>query len=127
MAKRARTNTPLQALNLLNDKAYAEMAMGLATRVLRDQRRASFREHVAYAARLCLARSPNEREIEILLGAYESELARFEADPGLAQALVEGLDPQAWQPPPDVSVVQLAAWFHVAHVLLNLDETITKG
>ncbi len=119
---RARTNTPLQALTLLNDPAYIEMAVALATRIAADHKQMTDEEKVSYGFRLCVAREPNEAELNHLVEVYRQELARFESNPSAAETII-GKPPKT----PDVSSSELAAWFYVANILLNLDETITKG
>jgi hypothetical protein len=99
--KRSRSNTPLQALTLLNDPVYVEAAAALALRVLREKRDSTNDERLAHAFRLCLARAPTAGELAALHRLLESELA-------------------AKRP-------EAAAWQSVATALLNLDETITKG
>ncbi len=123
--RRARTNTPLQALTLLNDPAYVEMAMGLARRLLVDLPRATEAQRVAHAFRLVLARAPRRAEADHLLSVYRRERRRLQGDPGAARALVDGLKEVPAAPGADPA--EQAAWFFVANVLLNLDETITKG
>jgi hypothetical protein len=122
VAARSRTNTPLQALTLLNDPAYIEMAVALATRIAADHKQMTDEEKVAYGFRLCVAREPNEAELNHLMEVYRRELARFESNASAAEAIV-GKQSKA----PDDSPGELAAWFYVANILLNLDETITKG
>jgi hypothetical protein len=122
VVQRPRTNTPLQALTLMNDPVYVEMATALARRIISDCPDMTVRERVVYVFRLCLARHPNRAEVDRLEELYRSELERFEADPDAARALVQREREHA-----DVEPQQLAAWFYVANVLLNLDETITKG
>ena len=70
IVKRPRTNTPLQALTLLNDPVYVEAALALARRIYNDGGKTT-NDRVAYGFRLCLARQPSEREIELLAAAYE--------------------------------------------------------
>jgi len=82
------------------------------------------RADVAHAFRLCVARSPRPMETKRLVALYEQELARFKQDPSAAQKTATG---DLGQPPEGVGVEKLAAWTVVANVLLNLDETITKG
>jgi hypothetical protein len=122
VVQRPRTNTPLQALTLMNDPVYVEAAQALAARVLAERPAEGTRARLVYAFRLCLARHPTEEEARILEGVYGRAVARFEADPAAARALTEGRPA-----PAGADARQLAAWFHVATVLLNLDETITKG
>ena len=102
---RGRSNTPLQALNLLNDPVYVDAAKGLAERVLEERPEASLEQQLEYAFRIAVARPPSQRERDTLQRLYESELAAF---------------------PNAVFPDKSAAWFAVASTLLNLDETITK-
>lgn len=73
--KRSRSNTPLQALTLLNDPVYVEAAMAMAKRVLTEQADARFNEKLEYAFRLCLTRSPKSHEVETLRRLYEQQRA----------------------------------------------------
>ncbi|MBM3839782.1 MAG: DUF1553 domain-containing protein [Verrucomicrobia bacterium] len=121
--RRPRTNTPLQALNTLNDPAFVEAAQVLARRVTTmvgpdPARRATF------AFRSCVAREPKARELERLLALYQDELARFKKDVKAAEAMAFGAEGKAVE---GFDVCELAAWTVVANVLLNLDETISKG
>ena len=121
--KRSRTNTPMQALALMNDRAYVEMAMHLAHALWSLGRPA--RDTITEAFRSVLARDPNEREQTHLLTVFERELGRFRADPNAASALVDSMKALRLNPSADREA--LASWFFVAQILLNLDETITKG
>jgi hypothetical protein len=123
--ERPRTNTPLQALTLLNDPAYVEMAMALAARILTAPGAAGDEARAAYGFRLCVSRAPTPAELEVLLSAYRAELERLKANPARAAERAAGV--RRWQPPAGTDPVRLAAWFAVANVLLNLDETVTKG
>jgi hypothetical protein len=120
--RRQRSNTPLQALTTLNDPSFVEAAQALARRVMRESK-GNARADAAYAFRLCVARSPRPEESKRLVALYEQELAQFKQDPPAAQKMAGDLG----QPPDGVSLERLAAWTVVANVLLNLDETITKG
>jgi len=121
--KRPRTNTPLQALVLLNDPVYLEAARGLGLRAIREGG-SSFEERSAFAFRACLAREPTEAESAILARVYDRQLARFRSDPAAAEAFLKvGETPR----PTDVDPAELAAWTALGNVLLNLDETITPG
>ena len=96
---RSRTNTPLQALTLLNDPVYVTAAKSLAKRVAEETSGKSFDEQLSYAFQLCTSRSPTEREQAVLRNLYQQQSAtRDEND----------------------------AWLGVATTLLNLHETITK-
>jgi hypothetical protein len=119
--KRPRTNTPLQALTTLNDPVFVEAAAGLAHRIITEAPE-SLDERIRFAFRLCLARHPAPDEIERLAAVYQRACARYERDPQEAERLLKQVQQQSDQPAP-----QMAAWIVVANVLLNLDETLTKG
>lgn len=123
--KRSRTNTPMQALTLLNDEAWVEMALGLAQRVLVERPKAAVDERIVYAFRLCTGRRPSDKEIGILRRVVQRESRRLTPDRRAAKAIVEGT--AGFRPRAGVDRGELATWFFAANVLLNLDETITKG
>ncbi|MCS6923977.1 MAG: DUF1549 and DUF1553 domain-containing protein, partial [Fimbriimonadales bacterium] len=112
-AARPRTNTPLQALVLLNDPVYIEAAQGLAKRMQRAAR-GSVERGIEYGFRCCTARRPQPQELSRLRALFERMRTRYQADPDATRKLTGDDDPT------------LAAWTMVAHVMLNLDETITK-
>ena len=114
--RRIRSNTPLQALTLLNDAVFVEAAQALARRVL-DQ---APRERVQFAMRVCLSRDPDAVETDQLLTFLGAQIERFASDPEAA-ATVAGVEADA------ANITKLAAWTTVARALLNLDEMITKG
>jgi len=124
VVQRARTNTPLQALTLMNDPAYVEMAMAMAGRILTEAPADDVASRATYGFRLATGREPNARELQAVSDLVTREKKQFESDPKLAEALIN--DIEGWKPPRDLSRVDLAAWFFAAHVLLNLDETITQ-
>jgi hypothetical protein len=119
--RRARTNTPLHALILLNDPTYLEASRKLAERVM--HKTATSPERLALGWRLALARTPTAAEQAILLDMYRESLDKFQADPAAAAKLLA-----VGSSPRDVALNQaeLAAWTTVMNVVLNLDETITK-
>jgi hypothetical protein len=127
--RRVRSNTPLQALTLLNDQAFLELARGLADRVIAEcgVRTADsaadngVRERIRYAFRLCLAREPSAAEAKRLEQYYRQQLEEFRASPAEAQALLQGGTATGQQ-----SASERAAWTALARVLLNLDEFITR-
>ncbi|QDT89212.1 DUF1553 domain-containing protein [Gimesia algae] len=122
IVKRPRTNTPLQALALLNDVTYVEAARKLAERML-EQRELSAASRIQYAMRIVLAREANEREIPVLLNALERNQKRFENDPQAAQELLTvGESRQKKQH----DAAELAACTIVASLILNLDESINR-
>jgi hypothetical protein len=115
--RRVRTNTPLQALTLLNDPASFEAARALAKRMVPAGPDA--RSRVAFGVKLVLSRVARPAELDHLVALYRSERDHYLAKPGAAvQVLAEtGLRP--------VDAADLAAWTIVANVLLNLDEAVT--
>jgi mono/diheme cytochrome c family protein len=121
--RRPRTNTPLQALATLNDKAFIEPAKALARRMMREAKR-SDSDRVIHGFRLCVSRRPSELELKHLLELYRENLAKYKVDPTAARALAASALPNL---PEGMDAAELAAWTIIANVLLNLDETITKG
>ncbi len=120
---RARTNTPLQALVLMNDPAYVEAARVLAERIVTEGG-ADVDARIRFAFRLCTARTPADSELAILRRMFEENLARYRQNPTAASRLIAaGEAPH----PANIDPVELAAWTAIGNVLLNLDETITKG
>jgi len=120
--RRARTNTPLQALVLLNDPTYVEAARKLAERLLNDGD--STDERIVFAFRLVLARRPSDRELAVLRRVYDKQLAVYRADGDAARALLS-----VGEAPRDetLNLAELAAWATVSSMLLNLDEAVTRG
>jgi mono/diheme cytochrome c family protein len=121
--QRPRTNTPLQALTLLNDPAYAEMAMALAQRMLTEPEDKFLESRLRYGFRLCVSREPNAKELEILKRLLAAEQAKLKENPKLAEARLKNLLPSVRDE--NVDHNELAAWFAVANALLNLDETMS--
>ncbi len=121
--RRARTNTPLQALVLMNDPTYVEASRKFAERIMKDGG-PSLVHKLTFAVRSSLSRDPTSAEIAVLRELYRSQLTRFQASPDAAKKLLsvgelardESLD-----------AAELAAWSIVASALMNLDETLTKG
>ena len=126
--KRPRTNTPIQALTLLNDPVYVELALALGERVLTEKSDESLVSQITYAFRLCLSRSPDATELASLRRIYEQEEARLLENPGTARELLSA-HPQKGKADslPDGEVARRGAWFYVGTVLLNLDEFINKS
>lgn len=116
-----RTNTPLQALNRMNDAAYMEASKALASRALREA--GSGRDkRLGYMFRLATSRRPNERETQVLSSGFNHHFDRFRSDPDAATALL-GDRPGH---PAEVSQPEAAAYTMIASLVLNLDETITR-
>ena len=121
--QRSRTNTPMQALTLMNDEAYVEMALALANRIA--SRKGTVSNRVEYGFRLTLSRKPSAAESRYLGEVFERELAYFASNVAEADTLVSSVS--GYKAPASVDRKKLAAWFVVANVLLNLDETVTRG
>jgi hypothetical protein len=116
--RRVRTNTPLQALTLLNDPAAFEAARALARRMRHDPAAgATAASRVAWGFRLCVSRTPSAAETARLLALHASELRHYRAKDADARLVANENGADA---------ADIAAWTLVANVLLNLDETVTK-
>jgi hypothetical protein len=120
--RRPRTNTPLQALTLMNDEQFVEAARHLARRMMTEGGTTP-QERLAYGYRLTTARKPNAKEAAALTQVFEQQFAFYHADRDAGLKLLkvgesernDALDPS-----------EHAAWTMMANLLLNLDETITK-
>ncbi|HXG64641.1 MAG TPA: DUF1553 domain-containing protein [Blastocatellia bacterium] len=122
VARRALTNTPLQALVLMNDPTYVEAARALAGRALREGGKDA-NSRIAYAFRLVMARNPVAGEARVLRDLLQQQLAYYRRDKDAALTLLRVGEPQ-WDTKLDAA--ELAAWTTVASAILNLDEAITK-
>jgi hypothetical protein len=143
--RRVRTNTPLQALTMLNDEAFFEAARALAGRITREGG-TTVREHAAYGFRLVTSRAPTSAETDRIAASYEQQLSHFRAHRQAAERVVsaaarvpDGAKPSAPATErgagPTASAtraratnasVESAAWTMVANALLNLDEAVNK-
>ena len=121
--RRPRTNTPLQALVLMNDPVYVESARAFGLRILKQGGK-TVEERVRFAVRTALSREPSSKELSTLKSAFEREFKNYTADRAAANQLIHV---GASRPPSDVDPSALAAWTVVGSILLNLDEVITKG
>jgi hypothetical protein len=119
---RQRTQTPLQSLVLMNDPAFVEAARGLAQRVIKEEP-SDLDRRLVRAFRHTLGRKPQPDEVAVLKQTHQQQLARFQADPAAAKALIAVGESKA---PESADPAGLAAMTAVANVLLNLNETITK-
>ena len=116
-----RTNTPLQALNRMNDAAYMDASKALAARALREAS-AERDQRLGYMFRLATSRHPSEQETQVLSSGFNYHLDRFRSDPKAASAL---LGEQA-RDLSEISPPEAAAYAMMASLVLNLDETITR-
>lgn len=122
-AERTRSNIPQQALVLLNDPTYVEAARGLASRILLNAGKTD-RSRIEWAYQAVLNRIPSENETQTLSRLVDQHHQRYAADPVAAdQLLAIGI----FATPAELDRIQLAAWTHVARVLLCLHETITRN
>ena len=119
--QRPRSNTPLQALNLMNDETYVEASRFLAARMMRSSDVTAAR--LAFGFRTVLARTPKPKEMAILDRAYRRAFEDFTKDPASAKAFLSVGDTPT---DPQLNPVELAAFATVASTLLCMDETVTK-
>ena len=119
---RGATNTPLQALVLLNDVQFTEAARVLAERIL--DRKDNDERRLRWAALEVLSRPLTEQELSVLKGTLQRERERYAADPAKAEAALKvGESPRNPRHP----APEHAAWYQVSALLLNLSETITRN
>ena len=119
--QRARTNTPLQALALMNEVTYVEAAKKFAERMMGQG--ASVGERIAWGFRSATQRVPDGEELRVLLAGYGRRLERFKESPDSAAELLGRWEAKVSE---KLNPVELAAMTTVAGVLLNLDEVINK-
>jgi hypothetical protein len=122
VVRESRTNTPLQALALMNEVTFVEAARVLAERMMREGGRTP-QERITFAFRLATARKPRPTELHILLDGFKEYRARYQTDERASQKLLsagEHLRDTA------LPTRDLAAYTAVAGLILNLDETVTK-
>ena len=122
-AVRDRTNTPLQALQLMNDVQHFEAARVLAERVLSEGGKTTD-ERVTFLYRLVLSRKPDADELRLVAAALAKQRELFAADPDAAKKAVRVGESKPKGDAPDVEV---AAWAMIANLVLNLDETINRN
>jgi len=121
--RRARTNTPLQALVLMNDPTYVEASRKLAERLMTSGAKSSG-ERIALGFKLVTSRKPSEKEQGILQRLFEQQLAAYKTSKESAEKLLKvGESPRN----ETLDSAELAAWTMIANTLLNLDETVTRN
>jgi hypothetical protein len=118
--RRDHSNTPLQALTMLNDPAFAECARALGLRALRECR-SDGAARARHIFRIGLAREPDAAERAVLARVYEDHRILYDAD---SQTAVELLGDEPL--PSGASPSEAGAWIAVARTILNLDEFITR-
>jgi len=122
IVRETRTNTPLQALTLLNEVSFVEAARKLAERTL-SSGSADVDRRLRSAFRSVLTREPNDREVAVLQRGVERHLAHYRAHPAEAAEVL-----RTGESPVDATLdpVEVAAWTAVSGLILNLDEAVTK-
>jgi hypothetical protein len=120
--RETRTNTPLQALNLMNDATYVESARMLAQRML-NEGGARPEDRVTLGFRLAAGRLPDETERQVLLSSLNAQLEYFQSHPEAAAGLLAVGEKRN---DPTLEPRQLAAYAVVGSLILNLDEVITR-
>ena len=123
--RRMLSNTPLQALALLNETVFVECAQALARKAL-EEGGSTDTSRITYAFRRALSRPPSADEKTQLLSLLEKQQARIAEGWVNANEIATGKDEAAKELPKGATPTQLAAYTVVTRVLLNLDETITK-
>jgi len=117
--RRLRTNTPLQALVMMNDPAVLEASRVLAARLL--QQPVGMDQKITEAFRLIVGRKPRPKELELLQGYYRAALASLTPD-AASRALAVGEYPL----PEKINMTELAAMMRVVSTIYNMEEAITK-
>ena len=122
-AERNRSNIPQQALVLLNDPTYVEAARAFAARIV-SECQGTPDQRIAWAWQQALQRDPTAEESKTLRKIVDQNLATYQTDPAAAEALLKtGAAPV----PAALNKAEVAAWTHVARVLLNLHESVTRS
>ncbi|MCC7424427.1 MAG: PSD1 domain-containing protein [Planctomycetaceae bacterium] len=121
--RRERSNTPLQALQLMNDTQHFEAARGFAERILAEGG-ATPEERITYAWKATLSRLPTGDELAVVKSAFEEYQKRYAADAEAAKRVV-GVGES--KPGSKAPVAELATWTLIANLILNLDETVTRN
>ncbi|MFZ2279375.1 MAG: PSD1 and planctomycete cytochrome C domain-containing protein [Prosthecobacter sp.] len=123
VAERNRSNIPQQALVLLNDPTYVEAARVFAARILTECH-GDASQRIIWAVQQALQRKPSAEELKTLSALFAQQLADYQKEPAAATELLKtGAAPVS----PNLNSSELAAWAHVARVILNLHETITRS
>lgn len=120
--RRERTNTPMQALLLMNDPQYVEAAKALANRVMSEK--TTTRDRAAHMYRLCTAKTPSDEVVSELVELYEDQRALYQQEADEARSLIS-----QWGKPKgeDQDLASCAAWTLVGNLALNLDEVINSN
>jgi hypothetical protein len=120
---RERSNTPMQALQLMNDVQHVEAARALAQRVMTEGGDTP-ESRIRSAYRIVLARDPRTEEAAIVRAAFDEHLAAYQKSPAEAGKLIRQ---GATAPMAGLAEPELAAWTLIANLVLNLDETVNRN
>ena len=121
--RRERTNTPMQALMLMNDPQFVEAARSLAERTIREGGKTP-EERVIYIFEMATAREPKPAEAALLLKTMQAHAEELKADPEAAKELIAVGESK---PDEKLDAVEVATWTMIANLILNLDEVLNKG
>ena len=121
--RRERTNTPLQALLMMNDPQFVEAARSLAKRTMRAAGDGP-RTRASFMFRRCTARSPDDSELDELVALFHDHLSLYRSNAESAGQLVAA---DGSMPDKKDETAELAAWTMIANLMLNLDEVVTKN
>ena len=122
-SRRERNNTPLQALQLMNDTQHMEAARAFAQRMVTEGGTTP-EERIAFAFRAALARAPTPAETAVVKEALDQHLARYRADPDSAKRLARVGE---FRHKEVLSAEELAAYALVGNLVLNMDESVTRN
>ncbi len=121
--RRGVTNTPLQALVLLNDPQFVEASRFLAERILKEGGETT-ETKIEFLMRTVTSRKPNEKAVRLLTSIFKKELGVFQAHPDKAKSLLEiGEKPRDQK----LNAAEHAAWTVISSMILNLDESVNRG
>lgn len=121
--RRERSNTPLQALQLMNDVQHFESARQFAQRMIKEGGRAGW-ERLAWGWRVATSRLPTDDEMTVVQETLKLHLERYRSSPEAAKLVISAGESK---PDPNMDPGELAAYTMVANLLLNLDETLTRN
>ena len=121
--KRQSTNTPLQALVLLNDPQFVEASKALANRMMNEGGQ-NLKQRIEYAFRWATSRKPDVEELNILEDLFKSEMNEFRKYPELADDLLEIGKPNNLD---NLMKLELASYTVVANAIINLSESLQKN
>lgn len=122
-SRRGRSNTPLQALQLMNDVQHVEAARNLANRILKEGG-ANDKDRIRWAWRVATARWPEAEEAEAVQNVLTQHRNRYSSDEAAAKELISFGESSVEE---KADPIELAAYTLVANLLLNLDEVVSKN